>query len=45
MDNLDDLMLMNLKKDILESLSFEDITNEIVQQSSVLKSILFLVRW
>lgn len=40
MDNLDAWMLMNLNKDILESLSFEDITNEVVQQSSVLKSIL-----
>jgi len=40
MDNLNTWMLMNLNKDILESLSFEDITNEVVQQSSVLKSIL-----
>jgi len=40
MDNLDAWMLMNLNKDILESLSFEDITNEVVHQSSVLKSIL-----
>jgi hypothetical protein len=41
MNNLDAWMLKNLNnnKDILKSLSFEDIANEVVQQSLVLKSI------
>lgn len=42
LDNLESWMIMNLNKDMLESLFFEDVLHEVVQQSNVLKNSLIV---
>lgn len=42
LENLESWMIMNLNKDLLETISFEDILHEVVQQSTVLKNSLIV---